>query len=61
MVMVSKFVRQKLMKIMKSFPDIRLNNRKQLKKISDIRYVLVVLMRVCVSECGDTRQWQTFQ
>ena len=31
--MVSKFVRQKLMKIMESFPDITLNNRKQLKKI----------------------------
>ena len=30
--MVSKFVRQKLMKIMESFPDITRNNHKQLKK-----------------------------
>ena len=36
--MVSKFVRQKIMKIMESFPDITLNNRKQLK-FSDIRDV----------------------
>ena len=37
-VTVSKFVRQKLMKIMESFPDITFNNRKQ-QNFSDIRDV----------------------
>ena len=36
--MVSKFLRQKLMKIIESFPDITLNNGKQLI-FSDIRDV----------------------